>query len=340
MIIIEILLFSLLIIISIATSINDFKNGNIPNKLMLWGLFTGIILDFIYYWKFEHTVGIFLINLGVVSLVSILFYGFHVWSAGDSKLSILLMLLVPDRIYTSHSGNVAPCILIFIFIFSIGFIYVIVESVILMAKRRDTVNLKRNKFNFANFFIRFLSNSAILFLFSQTISIAFPTFLLENHFLILFINLFILLLIQGQKWLYKPIFAILLVLISVVIAFLTNAHYAISWHIYIIVAFVILLRSFAERYNYEKIDTSKVKSGMILSLGTILLFQNSKIKGLPTYTTEDLRTKLTSGEVEAIKRWKTSKYGDKTIVIVRKLPFAMIISISTILFILTEVFLT
>lgn len=340
MIIVESLLFSLLIFISTLVSISDLRKGNIPNKLLILGLSIGIGLDFIYYWKFERLiVESFLVNLIVATLISILFYGTHVWSAGDSKLSILLILLVPGKIYSDASTGIAPCILIFIFIFSIGFIYVIIESVVLAIKRRDRLSLKGIQFNFRYFIIRFFSISAILFMLSQAISIVFPTFFAENSFLILFINLFIILLIQDLEWLNKPVFAVSLVLICIGIAFITKAHYVINWHIYIIVAFVVLLRSFADKYNYETINTSEVRPGMILNLGTIMLFQRSQVKGLPKYTTEDLRTKLTREEVEAIHRWEKSKHGEKTIAIVRKLPFAIIISISTILFVLTEVFL-
>lgn len=340
MIIVENLLFFLLMFISVVVSISDLREGNIPNKLLIFGLSIGTGLDFIYYWKFEQSlIESFLVNLVVVSLISILFYVTHVWSAGDSKLSILLMFLIPAKIYSGINDDIAPCILIFIFIFSIGFIYVICESIVLAVKRGDHLSLKGIQFNFRHFITRFFSISAILFMLNQLISIAFPTFLEKNSFLILFINLFIILLTQNSKWLNKPIFAVSLVLICIGIALLTKAHYAINWRIYIIVALVILLRSFAEKYNYEVVKVSEVKSGMIISLGTIIQFQHSHVKDLPKYTTEDLRTKLTDEEVEAIQRWENSKYGEKTIVIVRKLPFAIIISISTILFILTEVFL-
>lgn len=340
MIIVESLLFSLLIFISIVASISDLRKGNIPNKLLIFGLILGTGLDFVYYWKIERSIAeIFLVNLIVATLISILFYGTHVWSAGDSKLSILLILLIPGKIYSATKAGIAPCILIFIFIFSIGFIYVIIESVVLAIKRGNFFYLKGIQFNFRYFITRFFSISAILFLLSQVISIVLPTFFLKNNFLILFINLFIILLTQDVKWLNKPFFSAFLVLICIGIAFKTKACYVINWHIYIIVAFVILLRFFAEKYNYETINTSEVKDGMILSLGTIMRFQKSQVKGLPKRTTEDLRTKLTGEEAEAIHRWEKSKYGEKTIVIVRKLPFAIIISISTIFFILTEVFL-
>lgn len=340
MIIVESLLFSLIIFISTAASISDLRNGNISNKLLVLGLFIGIVCDSIYYLRFERSIiGSFLVNLVIVSLISILFYGTHVWSAGDSKLSILLMLLIPGKIYSSTNNDVAPCMLIFIFIFSVGFIYVIAESVLLGIKRGDFFSLRGIQFNFKYFITRFFSISAILFLFSQASSMAFPIFFAENSFLILFVNLFIILLTQGLKWLDRPIFAVFLVSICIGTALLTKAHYVINWHIYIIVAFVILLRSFAEKYNYEVVKTSEAKVGMIISLATLIRFQRSRVKGLPKYTTEDLRTKLTAEEVEAIHRWEKSKYGDETIVIVRKLPFAIIISISTILFIVTEVFL-
>ena len=67
---------------------------------------------------------------------------------------------------------------------------------------------------------------------------------------------------------------------------------------------------------------------------TIARFQNSRVKGLPLYTTEDFRTKLNSEQVKSIKRWKKSKSGTETVIIVRKLPFAVFISIGTVAFLI------
>ena len=70
-----------------------------------------------------------------------------------------------------------------------------------------------------------------------------------------------------------------------------------------------------------------------MSYSTIVCFIPSTIKGLPKEkTTEDIRSRITADEAESIKRWETSKYGQSEIIIVRKIPFAIFISIGTVIY--------
>lgn len=60
--------------------------------------------------------------------------------------------------------------------------------------------------------------------------------------------------------------------------------------------------------------------------------QKSQVRGLPRITTEDLDARLSKNEAESVKRWEFSKYGQPTITIVRKVPFAVFILIGTLFF--------
>ena len=102
----------------------------------------------------------------------------------------------------------------------------------------------------------------------------------------------------------------------------------------IFIAIILVFRSLAEKYNYKRIPTSEVKKGMIMSFNTILLFKTSRVKGLPLVTTEDFRTRITDIESDSIKRWENSKNGQHEITIVRKLPFAVFITLGTVMFLI------
>jgi hypothetical protein len=65
-----------------------------------------------------------------------------------------------------------------------------------------------------------------------------------------------------------------------------------------------------------------VSVGNVLSRSSILLMIPSAVKGLPKLTDETTRCRLTQSEVEAIKRWEHSKYGQDTVTIVRTVPFS------------------
>ena len=94
------------------------------------------------------------------------------------------------------------------------------------------------------------------------------------------------------------------------------------------------MRMISSEYNYKQIKTSEIKEGMVLSYATVASFSNSRVKGLPQITTEDIQSRISEAEAESIRRWECSKSGLQTITIVRKLPFACFISIGFILFII------
>ena len=72
-------------------------------------------------------------------------------------------------------------------------------------------------------------------------------------------------------------------------------------------------------------------------MGSILLFAKSRVKGLPTFSTEDLKSRLSAEEVDSINRWSKTSSGQEAIVIVRKIPFALFIGVGTLLFAVWEV---
>ena len=111
----------------------------------------------------------------------------------------------------------------------------------------------------------------------------------------------------------------------------------INWFSYLVVAALLLFRLFADKYNYKTIKVTELKPGMILSVGSVLSFSQSRVDGLPQFTREDLRSRLSPEEVASIKRWSETNNGQETITIIRKIPFALFIAMGTVLFSLLEV---
>ena len=99
----------------------------------------------------------------------------------------------------------------------------------------------------------------------------------------------------------------------------------IQWKSYIVLFLALFLRHIMSGYNYQEIPTKDVEKGMVLSYVTLAKFLPSRVKGLPKQGGEDMRYRITEDEMNAIKRWENSKYGEDTIIIVRKIPFAIFI---------------
>lgn len=131
MIVVESLLLTILILTCVYATYTDFKTGLIYNKSLLISGAAVIALDCIYYILFQRELILgFLLNVSIVILLSIILYAYSFWGAGDSKLMILCVLAVPARFYASDLYNL-PLITIVAQTFSIAFLYLIIESVIL-----------------------------------------------------------------------------------------------------------------------------------------------------------------------------------------------------------------
>ncbi|WP_290146288.1 hypothetical protein, partial [uncultured Dubosiella sp.] len=88
---------------------------------------------------------------------------------------------------------------------------------------------------------------------------------------------------------------------------------------------VLLLCQMTIRINqYEEVEIGNLKKGMILSSFSSLLMQNSRVRGLPPISTEDLKSRLTEEQVESIARWAKSRKVS-TVTVIRKIPFAIFI---------------
>lgn len=130
------------------------------------------------------------------------------------------------------------------------------------------------------------------------------------------------------------------IIILIVCMFITRWTFGnLEWRVYLLIAAVFLLQRNAESYNYKRIPTASVRKGMILSSRTVFSFAKSRVKGLPCDMSEGMKARLTEEEVSAIHRWEESVYGSHEVIIVRKLPFALFISIGFLLMFCVKVVL-
>lgn len=338
MIFIESILLTLMICTCAYLTYCDFKTGLIPNKVLAVSGAAAFMLDFIYYTVFmrEFAVG-FLINFGVTSLISFLLYCFHFWGAGDSKFVIFIVLCIPLRFYNKNDLMSFPSVNIIVQTFAIAFLYLVAESVILGIIHKNFFDLKNNitlKSILRTIYTYILSYLYIMF-FNAVESILFKYVLISNKYIAPLMNFFIIIVILNcekfKKW-YLFIVVLVLNILAIIVNIQTLNDYILSPINLLIILLVITFRQFADKYNYKTILTNTVKKGDVLTVSTVMLFRNSRVKGLPEVTTEDFRSRISAEEAESIKRWERSVNGKSEITIVRKLPFAIFIFISTIIF--------
>lgn len=337
MLIVDIIKCTCLLLFCICTSITDIKYGLIKNKFICVFLLLSVILDG-YCLLFNKTDYLsFAINISIAVVLSIVLYLLNIWAAGDSKMMIIISLLIPYTNQYYLINNWTHTITILALIFILAFIYLIFDSIYnrIKGSYKPQNSLKSQTklslFNWISCVSSVLFVDLILWLFVKVI--------FEKTALILLCNICIILLVNNFSILKNKYWVCINILFSIIgcLIFRYPLINKIMLVNYILIAFMIVLRTFISQYNYEIIPTQNVKEGMILSTATTMLFINSRVKGLPGISRENLSNRITKQEVQSIKIWQKSAKGQDTIEIVRKIPFAVFISAGTICFIMIGV---
>lgn len=323
MIFCEALLIGIFLSLGIKVIRTDSAQGIIPNKILLSAITLGMIIDLLYYAFFtrEYLMG-FLINLFVLSIFAICMYSFHFWAAGDTKLLITALVLYPSRFYCND--NLVIEIEIVIYIFLIAYVYILADTLKAFLKKEKFYGFANmTKLDVKVFLKDYLISLIYLRGFSYLFSCMFDEIYYKNQLSFAFLNVFLAMMIH-KKNVFKKWYGIIPMLIINVL-FFQKWNSSIDLFSIIVLLFAFGLRYLANGYNYQEISTDSVSKGMVLSYFTVSKFLQSRVKGLPKYTTEDMSSRISEEEAFAIKRWKDSKYGTETIVIVKKIPFAIFI---------------
>lgn len=332
------------VILGVVSTITDFKNKKIYNKNIIYVLMASLFI-YIVLWK-QITIQYitnYCINIIISVIISFSFYYFKIWSAGDAKLFLAIIIIIPYNIYNVEKTNLFPALYLLIIIFSIGFFYVVLETLVLWVKDKKRIQIFKLKIkNIKQIIINYFMGYFVI-LFINNITLKFvPDFRINNGGLMLICNMLILFfLYRIIKRKRKTLIIMSLFLIAnLTYYFIFGLRiYSINLKMFVFVLSIMLFRSFAEKYNYEEIRIENLKPRMILSFESVLKFYSSRVKGLPHSTDETTDSRLTTNEVNSIKRWSKTKKGQDTIVIVRHMPFAPFILIGEIMFFIFRLFI-
>lgn len=334
MIIIDIMKIICLVLLCIYSSFTDIKKGIVKNKIIVIVIGIGLLLNVIGWIAFDSTCLLKQIsNILVVDMISIILYIFHIWAGGDCKLIFAITLLVPYNLYISIQNEWVSLATMLALTFSVSYVFLVFESVFYAVRNKKKID-KEKFFSKTQMVIgRWISCVAYITLIDFVVLKIFPDLPVGFVFVL---NVCFILVISGISVLRNKFVVAGVIVVGIVLKIVFHQQIIDKFVIinYSLVVLFIILRMFIDEYNYETIPTSQVEKGMILSLATTIQFVNSRVQNLPQQSTEDLRSRLTLEEAEAVRRWEKSKYGTSTVQIVRKLPFAIFISIGSILFLI------
>lgn len=337
MIVVDIIKIVCVVALCFYASISDIKSGIIKNKYLLIASSVGLVLDVISWCTFDKdNFIVHSVNILIVWAISFLMYVFHIWAGGDCKFAAAISLLIPFSLYPLFFGKWFALAFFMAISFILSYFYLIADSIVHAIKKKRVVNGKKLVKGLLNFVIKCVVNLSYIILLDSILLLAFPKVLSDfSYFMILF-NICLIFIISGVKFLANKYLVAAIILADIVISVAFNLQIVNKYMLvnYFVACLTLIFRLFIDEYNYDVIKTEDVKKGMVLSMPTVLSFANSHVKGLPTSTTEDLRSRLTQEEAQSVRRWEKSKYGSDTVQIVRKIPFAIFISLGAIVFLI------
>lgn len=324
----EFISICLAICLSILCARSDVGDGIIYNKVLGVFAFVAVLIDILYYSIYGTDLLFdFFANVIILSAVSLYLFYSHSFAGGDCKMLMVMALLYPARYYVPYGKSILTLVFVIGIAILAGYLYLLCYSI-------RAIVIKRVNFTFAYmkaWLLNFLKSYASAMVYMLLLNCLFIFCSKEG----LFLNPWILrgacLLLAWCVGRYPVLKKSSLLIFGVI------AVAGLSWMIgmvpislnpgnYVLVIFLMFCQMTIRTTIYETVRIDQLQKGMILTTMSSLLMQTSITKGLPGVSTEDLKSRLTAEEIESIKIWaKATKMEELTIV--RKIPFAIFISI-------------
>lgn len=346
MIALEAAMLTLLVILLALATYTDCREGYIYNQHMKYGALLAIMMSAVYYGSVGSAFAVpFLCNFAILAFIGAALYGFHIWAGGDTKLLLVIGLCIPGRLYLLQPHGIGASIIIVAVAFLIAFGWVMVRGIYLGWRNGNLLQMQHKVFPYRRMIVSCLMMIGII----QGIDLALhPHFFLKMQTEpLLFLSCYCLVIFGMMKVRARLSTAAMGIIAAaswlasgwMMMASHSGFVFNLQWRlsIYALVIALMVLRSMLEKYGYEKIPTSSVTAGQILSAGTVMQFAKSRVQGLPSIMTEDLYARLTEEEAASVRRWEKSKYGKSEVVIVKKIPFAVFLAIGVTAFFVYEV---
>ncbi|PHU34235.1 prepilin peptidase [Pseudobutyrivibrio ruminis] len=325
-------------VLSLATclyfSYTDIRYNRIKNIVLLLAGTLGLVVSLVgYYFLAKNLLSYYLINIVIAVVVSQILYMTHVWAAGDSKMYICMAIMLPIMFSLQNGRIMFSSIFIATYAFLIGFIYLVGDTIFLLAKREITIDFHNAAQQIKKFIFRYVRNIAMI-TGLWAIEELFVNRADPRYVVVLAMgNLCILMLISLLKEWMKNGIACLLIICEVIIYFATGilSLKSINPRYYLLIILLMIFRLLVNDGNYKTINSNDVKKGMILSTVTTVLMSNSNMEGLPRISKENMADRLTEEQAEAVRKWGFIKGEHINIQIVKKVPFAIFLTLGMII---------
>lgn len=309
--------------LSYLTVKSDLNEGKVYNKHILMFLSAGMLVDIGYYTTVGQSMFLaFIVNLVVITVIALCLFFSHSFAGGDVKLLFVLAAIYPADFYLTYNGNSLTLYITVMFAILYGYIFLAIFSI------RDLINGKSKITGIyiikyiAKFLYSFIAALVYIGILNILFLITTARGIVINSWIFRVVSLAVAYLVNNKgrfkRWhLLGPV-ALALVLMMI---YFRVVPFSFEIENYILIILILFCQMIIKTSIYETVPITQLQDGMILSTASSMLMQNSRVRGLPQISSEDLRNRLTMEEVKSIKRWAKCRKMDH-LVIVKKIPFA------------------
>ncbi len=145
------LFLGLILFISLIICWEDIQYKKIRNKLILIGLFSGIVLfgsSYFLGWVDNYYLKIVFLNTIIALIISFLIWKMGFWPAGDSKYFVLIAFLLPIHYYNKSYLEYFPAFVLLVNIFVLFIGIILVKIIYFISKIFLAFSFKTNKKEF------------------------------------------------------------------------------------------------------------------------------------------------------------------------------------------------
>jgi preflagellin peptidase FlaK len=323
----EIIMCIVLLAFGALTTKSDISEGMIYNKDLIVFVIIGIILDSVYYGIFVNDLLLdYILNLCIVVLVSTFLFYTHSFAGGDCKLAIVYALIYPARFYIIYGDSNLTLIFAIGVAIIYGYFYLLISAIWSLLLKKNNMNVQYIKNSVAGFVKSFVVATIYISIIVLVASFVERTGILINVW-VTRAGCMLFAWFVGKYGIFRKWYMIVAaVIIDVVLSLvLQMIPFSVSPENYILVIILLLCQMMIKTNLYKEVKLTDLKKGMILTTFSSIMMQGSRVRGLPSVSSEDLRDRLTQEQVESILRWGEGR-NVETVSVVKKIPFAIFLS--------------
>ena len=338
--VISLIYFMLVISLGVITTCSDYKYGLVHNKILKRFFVMSIPINIIYY-MFIDTDNLknFMVNILVIICISLIMFYTNLIAGGDSKLIIVLAFLIPSNFYVEVNSNYLTLCFVIGFALFYGYIYLFVMSLANIITGVNKLTSNSVKFMLVSFFKSFIRSMIYVVLINYTFGFLQIYGLKVEGWFIKIICVVTTLCLSKYPWMQAKCLVRVVFITDVILSlFFKTIPFSINPSSYAIVLLIVIAQIIIKTNLYKTVDIKDIKKGAILSTESSFYMQNSRIQGLPKVSDESIKSRLTETEIDSIKRWGNSR-GINQVVVVRKIPFAVFITLGYLTYIVWGIFL-